>query len=126
MQKVGSTLGLLVVFLLSASVASAEGDAQASAIKALEAAARGDCPESLMSPALLDACESQQPQLGQMLKGFGAIKSADYRGLQHMPNGVSAEAYKVQFASGSMLWLASLGPDGKLVVLLGGGQFRPN
>jgi hypothetical protein len=48
-----------------------------------------------------------------------------YRGVQDMGNGAKAEAYKVEFELGTMMWVASLDSTGKLLVLWSNGQVRP-
>ena len=78
-----------------------------------------------MSPLLADACEQQLEQNRKLLGPLGGIVSATYRGVQDMGNGAKAEAYKVEFERGTMMWVASLDSTGKLLVLWSNGQVRP-
>jgi hypothetical protein len=89
--------------------------------KALNEAAEGKCPPSLMSPLLLDACEKQMPAMGANIKQRGSITSVEFKGVQQTPSGPT-DAYRVKFSGGtSMLWLISVGSDDKILVLWSGG-----
>lgn len=70
----------------------------------LEESARGNCPESLMSPMLRGACQSQMPNMKNVLASKGAITKTEFMGMQASAMG-PAEVYKVTFASGTMLSL---------------------
>lgn len=83
--------------------------------RAISAAARGQCPADVMSALLRATCEQQMPKMGQLLAQRGAISSTEFMGTQITPMG-TAEVYKVQFATGSMVWMISTGPDGKMVI----------
>jgi hypothetical protein len=119
-------VGLCGIVLGSALIAKADekGAAKEQLIAALTGTAAGTCPEAVMSPMLLDACEQQLSANRRMLSELGKIKGATYRGLQELPQGVKAEAYRVDFEKGSMTWLASLDSEGKLLVLWSNGEIR--
>ncbi len=86
-------------------------------IAALTKVANGSCPSDLMSPLLLDQCEQGLGRMQEALSKLGEIKEANYRGIEQLPNGVDAKAFKVIFAKGSMMWFANESPNGKLNVL---------
>ena len=116
---------VLVVALGSTFGFAADGPQEAIKEKMLEAlrlTAQGSCSEELMSPILLDACEEQLPANQKMLSSRGEIKGARYRGVQELPNGMKANAYRVDFEKGSMTWFASLDSEGKLLILFSSGQ----
>ena len=100
------------------------GGAKDKLVAALTATAKGQCPADIMSPLLLDACETQLSTNQKMLSGLGKIQSATYRGKQELPNKIVAEAYRVEFEKGTMTWLASLDGEGKLLVLWTSGDIR--
>src|SRR3954469_21130941 len=75
----------------------ATGAARQKVIDALAAVAGGSCPERLMNPALLDACEQQLEKMQPALNQLGAIKEARYRGKEPLPNGADVEVYRVVF-----------------------------
>ncbi len=83
---------------------------------ALAAVAKGNCPETLMSALLLDACEQQIDRMREALTKLGAIKELRYRGLEQLPTGVEAEVYRVVHANGQLTWMVAAGPNGKLTV----------
>jgi hypothetical protein len=112
--------------LSASSVLAAEGAAKEKMIQALTQAAEGNCDEGIMSPLLLDACEQQSSANQQMLEPLGKITEAKYVGVQEMPGGVKAEAYRVRFEKGSMMWVASLDGAGKLLVLWSNGAVKGN
>lgn len=84
-------------------------------IEALEAAANEECPDSIMSPMLLDACEQQMPGIGRRIASLGPIQEARYRGTQPTQMG-PAEVYGVHFQHGRMTWMINTGTDGKILV----------
>lgn len=86
-------------------------------VAALKSVAEGTCPEALMGPLLLDQCEAQLDTMKERLSSLGEITGAEYKGVETLPNGIEAEAYRVRFAKGKMMWLSAVGPNGKLVVL---------
>ena len=102
-----------------------DGVAQAKMVRALTESAQGKCAEDIMSPLLADACEQQLEQNRKLLAPLGKIVSATFRGTQEMGNGMKAEAYRVEFERGTMMWLASLDTTGKLLVLWSNAQIRP-
>ncbi|MCL4813494.1 MAG: hypothetical protein KJ061_13460 [Vicinamibacteraceae bacterium] len=106
---------------LAQSIDPDGGLLRAKVTDALNAVARGACPEELMAPLLLDACEMQLPRMKPHLAGLGPIERLRFRGIEQMPNGVEAEVYRVVFRSGQMTWAAAAGPNGKLVVLFSPG-----
>lgn len=116
-----TTLGLTLL----GSPAAAQEAAKANMIQALTASAKGECADSIMSPLLLDACEQQIAANRQVLAPLGRIVAAHFRGIQEMGNGLKAEAYRVEFERGTMMWFASLDGSGKLLVLWSNGQVRP-
>jgi hypothetical protein len=107
---------------------SAAQESQASKAKmteALAASARGECAENIMSPLLLDACEQQITANRRILAPLGGILDARFMGMQDMGNGMKAEAYRVNFERGTMMWFSSLDSAGKLLVMWSNGQVRP-
>lgn len=88
--------------------------------KALAESAKGNCSKEIMSPMLLGACQQQMPGLGNQLAQRGKIVSTEFMGMQQSGMG-PAEVYRVNFESGSMMWMINTGPDGKIVVLWSGG-----
>ena len=120
-------LALVATLLTLSQMAFATGDgvAREKMVQALEASADGQCAEDIMSPMLLDACEQQIAQNKNLLGPLGNIIEASYRGMQDMGNGQKAEAYLVKFQGGTMMWLASLDSEGRLLVLWSNGQVRP-
>lgn len=125
-QSIASLIVVTCLVLYACPVLSAEDAAKESLIQALTAAAEGNCLENIMSPVLLDACEQQTSANQEMLKPLGKITEARYAGIQEMPGGVKAEAYRVRFENGSMLWVASLDGSGKLLVLWSNGAIKRN
>lgn len=120
-------LALVATFLALPLSVVADGDSAAreKMIQALEASADGQCAEDIMSPMLLDACEQQITQNKKLLGPLGSIIEANYRGVQDFGNGQKAEAYRVKFQGGTMMWFASLDSEGQLLVLWSNGQVRP-
>lgn len=116
-----ATLALAV--FTNGARAEDSGVAKEKMIQALQAAAAGECRGDIMSPLLLDACETQTEANQKLLQPLGKISGAKYLGIQELPNG-KAEAYRVEFAKGSMVWLASLDGSGKLLVLWSNAQVR--
>jgi hypothetical protein len=82
----------------------------------LSESAKGNCPQSLMSPLLRVTCLSQMPRMGQVLAAKGSIEKTEFMGMQATQMG-PAEVYKVTFSAGTMTWMINTGPDGKIVVL---------
>jgi hypothetical protein len=117
-------VGLLAVSSTSA-FADEGGVARDKMIRALTESGQGRCAEDIMSPLLADACEQQLEQNRKLLGPLGKIVSATYRGIQDMGNGAKAEAYKVEFERGTMMWVASLDTSGKLLLLWSNAQVRP-
>ena len=117
-----TTLGLYMVY--APSFAQEPEAAKAKMIQALTGSAKGECAENIMSPLLLDACEQQVAANRKLLSPLGRIIDARYRGMQEMGNGLKAEAYRVEFERGTMMWLASLDGAGRLLVLWSDGQVR--
>lgn len=114
------TLAALVLSLAATSqlsAASSTGELKAKVIAALTSVAGGKCPEDLMGPVLLDTCEQQLEVMKARLRSLGAIKRAEYKGIETLQNGMECEAYKVFFENGTMIWLAAAGSNGKLVAL---------
>lgn len=108
---------LLMVNLSGPAFAeSGDGKHKKLLVQALEASAKGNCPAAIMSPLLLGACESQMPNMGNMLGQKGKIVSTKYLGNQATPNG-PAEVFLVSFDKGKMTWMINTGSDGKIVVL---------
>lgn len=119
-------IAVSIVFATISSLAAAQQSqaAKEKMIEALTASAKGECAENIMSPLLLDACESQISANRKMLSPLGKIKEAKFLGMQEMGNSLTAEAYRVEFEQGSMLWMASLDGAGKLLVLWSNGQVK--
>ena len=115
----------LVVISPIAVLADEGGVARDKMIRALSESSQGKCAEDIMSPLLADACEQQLEQNRKLLGPLGKIVSATYRGIQDMGNGAKAEAYKVEFERGTMMWVASLDSTGKLLILWSNAQIRP-
>ena len=102
---------IALVFGLGAAPAplfAADGELKEKVIGVIEANARGECPEELMAPVLLSACEQQIDGIQKGLKKMGAIEKAQYKGIERLQNGIDAEVYQVTFEHGSMVWLAAL------------------
>jgi hypothetical protein len=108
-------------YLSALAQAQSAGPSRQKVIDALTAVAGGSCPERLMNATLLDACEQQLERMQAALQRLGSIKEARYRGKEPLPNGVEAEVYRVVFENGQMTWIAALGPNGKLSLLLSQG-----
>lgn len=106
------------------SAAQESQAARAKMTEALTASAQGECAENIMSPLLLDACEQQIDANRTLLAPLGRILDARFMGMQDMGNGLRAEAYRVEFESGTMMWFSSLDSAGKLLVLWSNGQIR--
>jgi hypothetical protein len=118
-MRKGLLLSFPIICLAFASFGSAaDGEAKYEdlLVRVLTANAHGDCPGNLMSPLLKDACEDQMSKMRPRFDALGAIKGAEYRGIQQTPNG-PAEAYRVTFENGHMSWIISTGADGKIVIL---------
>lgn len=120
-----SVLVALVIISPIAVFAEEGGVARDKMIRALSESSQGKCAEDIMSPLLADACEQQLEQNRKLLAPLGKIVSATYRGIQDMGNGTKAEAYKVEFEHGTMMWVASLDSTGKLLILWSNAQIRP-
>jgi hypothetical protein len=88
--------------------------------KVLAESAKGNCSKEMMSPMLLGACQQQMPGLGNQLAQRGKIVGTEFMGMQQSGMG-PAEVYRVNFESGSMMWMINTGPDGKILVLWSGG-----
>lgn len=115
-------LAIAAALLLPPAPASAQEGKNAGKVRqALEAAAQGQCPATLMAPQLRGACLQQMPGLSQMITSRGALQSLEYLGDETLPTGVLVEVYRVIFEGGSMTWTAASGPDGKLNVLWSNG-----
>lgn len=111
----------LVLALPRPSVAAdskpSEGVLKDKVVASLKSVAGGTCPEGLMNAVLLDQCEQQLDRMKERLSSLGPIQEARYRGIEQLQNGVDAEVYRVIFSRGSMTWMASAGPNGKLSIL---------
>ena len=94
-------------------------------IRALATSAQGGCAEDIMGPMLIEACEQQRARNSQMLGSLGTIVGSTFMGMQEIGRGTEAEAYRVEFERGTMIWLASVDSAGKLQVLLSDGQILP-
>lgn len=114
-----SAIALLVVTAAGTPVFADETETQlgSKVVAALKSMANGKCPSDLMGPILLDQCEQQLSAMQERLSSLGTIKEAQYRGVEQLPNGAEAKAYKVIFARGTMMWLAATSSNGKLNVL---------
>ena len=116
-------IGLFVVIVLcalstdSAQTQESGGKLRTKVTDALNAAAKGKCPDTILGPLVLDACEQQITRMQPALARLGAIKDLRYRGVEQLPTGVEVEVYRVVFANGEMLWMVAAGPNGKLTVL---------
>jgi hypothetical protein len=120
------SIALALVAISPISVFADDGGvARDKMIRALTESGQGKCAEDIMSPLLADACEQQLEQNRKLLGPLGRIVSATYRGIQDMGNGSKAEAYKVEFERGTMMWVASLDSTGKLLILWSNAQVRP-
>jgi hypothetical protein len=111
-----SILGVSTFSSISAET-SEKGELGKKVVSALKSIASGKCPEDQLSPVLQDQCEQALGRMQEKLSSLGEIREAQYKGIEHLPNGTEAEVYKVIFAKGTMLWLASAGSDGKLNAL---------
>jgi hypothetical protein len=120
-----TTAVILFAAMTPSGAQDSDGELKDKLIEALTAAATGSCPEAIMSPMLLDACEQQASQNRRILAPLGPIARATYRGEQDM-NGEMAGAYRVEFERGTMTWYASLDRSGRLKILWSNGQVRSN
>lgn len=107
---------LTLLMLSSAPMAQENGTLSGLLRRTLESIQRGSPNLSDMEPLTADAVEKQNSAVQPMLMKMGSITKITYRGIQSMP-GTSAEAYKVQFANGSMTWAISKGASGKIQIL---------
>lgn len=122
-KKLMCAIGINAVLALTTTLALAQsngGTYKNLLVRALEAAAGGNCPDDIMSPLLQDTCERQMPQMANTLDGLGKIKDTVFKGNQQTPSG-PAEVYRVRFERGTMTWVINTGSDGKIVVLWSGG-----
>lgn len=109
---------VLTALLLSATaIATAEqgGRLQELLKKAIDATARGECPQDLMTPLLVSACEDQQPRMAQRISSLGNIKSFKFMGVQTSQMG-PAEVYRVSHERGTMTWMINTDSQGKILV----------
>jgi len=114
-RSLGVCAFVLACGLLSSRPLHAEeGKLKDKIVGVMDANRDGKCPEDLMAPVLLDICEQQVEVMKNRLAQLGSITKVQYRGIEKLPNGVEAEAYKIYFENGSMMWLATAGGDGKL------------
>ena len=105
-----------VLFVSSFSIATAEEGQHRSLLRtAIEAAARGECPQKLMAPLLVSACEDQQPSIGTRINSRGKINRLKYMGNQASQMG-EAEVYRVIHERGSMTWMINTDSNGKILV----------
>lgn len=125
MSQLRFASALFVAAFVWGSPPAAAQTAKAKVIEALNGSANGKCIEAIMSPLLLDACEQQIDANRRILSPLGKILDARYLGIQEMGNGMKAEAYRVDFQRGEMMWLASLDSEGRLLVFWSSGQVRP-
>jgi hypothetical protein len=84
--------------------------------RVLGEAAKGRCPDDLMSPMLRGTCQQQMPNMGQQISQRGAIRKTEFMGIQASGFG-PAEVYRVDFQGSSMMWMINTGPDGKIMTL---------
>jgi hypothetical protein len=84
--------------------------------KTLDSVRAGTPNYSSMEPLTADAVEQGLPQTKRRLTALGAIKSVEYRGIQSTPSG-DAETWRVRFENGTMNWLISVTPRGKILIL---------
>lgn len=106
----------VLISILAKDALGAEGDKEGIIKEALTAAAGGNCPAKIMSPMLRGTCEAQMPNMATQLSARGTITKIEYMGLQPTAVGPT-EVYRVFDAKGSMMWMVSVGSDGKLVTL---------
>jgi len=85
-------------------------------------AAGGTCPDALMAPSLLDACNSQIQGMAPALAAMGAIESMTFVGSADTPEG-PVETWAVKFAGGTTLtWVIGQMKDGKFATVAVTGQ----
>lgn len=107
--------GMVALWLCAGPVLFAEdADIGDKIIEVLEANRKGDCPDDLMAPILLDICEQQVQMMKRRLSQLGGTKRAEYKGVETLQNGVEAEVYKIYFEKGTMMWMATEDGEGKL------------
>lgn len=117
MTKISIAACLTAGLLATAGMSTARAQQHANLLKqVLTDSAQGNCSASLMSPMLLGACQSAMPGMGQALAAKGAISKTEFIGMQASQMG-PAEVYKVNFSTGTMMWMINTGPDGKILVL---------
>jgi hypothetical protein len=110
---VGSCLALCLLISPAVLIAK-EHSIGDKIVRVLEANRTGECPDNLMGPILLDICEQQVHIMKKRLADLGETKRAEYKGVEKLQNGVRAEVYKIHFANGTMMWMATQDADGKL------------
>ncbi len=105
------------LLLFTSTAASAEQDGRHHDLlrNAIEAAGRGECPETLMTPLLIGACEDQQPGIGQRISSLGKIRKLRFMGIQNSQMG-PAEVYRVTHERGTMTWMINTDGNGKILV----------
>jgi len=116
-------IAAIVIAFQSGHIVSAQeaGRNEAVLLQALAAAARGECPATILAPSLRGICLQQMPGMGQRLAGMGSITKIDFLGTQQIQSFPVVEVYLVRYENGSLTWLATTGPDGKLSVMWSGG-----
>lgn len=106
-----------VGLVTTVGIGTANAQQHASLLKqVLGEVAKGNCPGSLMTPMLRGTCESQMPNMAQAVSLKGQISKTEFMGMQATPMG-PAEVYKVIFSAGTLMWMISTDPEGKIMVL---------
>lgn len=115
MSKVKIVLSVILAVALGTAIAQSEGIHAQLLKTALAAVAKGECPSSIMSPLLRGTCEQQQPNMGKNLSQRGNVTGVEFLGMQQSQMG-PAEAYRVKYQQGVMMWMINTGSDGKIQV----------
>jgi hypothetical protein len=107
---------VIVLAVVSQVVLAATGNLSDRLRSELEALRAGSADYSQMEPMLADQVEKSREAIRAALRQVGAIQSVEYRGMQSLPMG-QAEAYRVKFERGEMMWLIAVSSAGKLQTL---------
>lgn len=112
MIRIFFVLGYVLVSVAGLSSYAYAQSAESQVRRAIEDYQNGKCSD-VLSITVKYQCEQTKNQFYQSVKALGPLISLEYLGIEQLPAG-QAEAYLASHENGEMLWLANLGPDGKL------------
>lgn len=81
--------------------------------RALNEMATGRCPEELFEPVVMAACNPQIGVMAGMIASAGAIQRVEYA-----TSLGGQDVFRVQHATGGVLWQVALSSDGKIIFML--------